>query len=193
MSSCLTRTVQSSKCPQHCAPEKTRRKKTNYTARFNCSVCSQCPRRAECPVKQGKKAYYLRYSRKSYLLACRRAAEKSDAFRERYRLRAGIEATFSDLDRLTGFKRLRYRGLKRVRMSIQLKVLGLNIRRAASWFARIRRNGGEQSGQEKGYWVLACMFFKELMPRILLSFPPLWFVRRDSSSTTVTLAATCQP
>ena len=52
-------------------------------------------------------------------------------FKDRYRYRAGVEATMSELDRRTGIKQMRVRGLPAVRASARLKAVGLNIFRAA--------------------------------------------------------------
>ncbi len=61
----------------------------------------------------------------------RRQYENSEEFKDRYRWRAGVEATMSEYDRKTGVKHLRVRGLKAVRFSATLKALGVNIFRAA--------------------------------------------------------------
>jgi len=76
---------------------------------------------------------------KQVKMARRRARERTETFRDRYRFRAGIEATFSALDRLTGVKHLRVRGMPAVRFAVVLKVLGLNLLRAAA--ARRPENG----------------------------------------------------
>jgi hypothetical protein len=68
-------------------------------------------------VKSGTKHYYLRYPMKSARIAKRRAYEQTDEFKERYRWRAGVEATMSEYDRRTGVKQLRFRGLKAVRFA----------------------------------------------------------------------------
>jgi hypothetical protein len=65
--------------------------------------------------------------------------ERTETFRDRYRFRAGIEATISALDRLTGVKHLRVRGMPAVRFAVVLKVLGLNLLRAAA--VRMPENG----------------------------------------------------
>ena len=65
-------------------------------------------------------------------IAKRRAAEQTTEFKDRYRWRAGAEATMSELDRRTGVKRLRVRGFKAVRFSVTLKALGINLFRAAA-------------------------------------------------------------
>ena len=65
-------------------------------------------------------------------IAKRRIYEQSDQFKDRYRWRAGIEATMSEYDRRTGVKHLRVRRLKAVRFCAILKALGINIFRAAA-------------------------------------------------------------
>ena len=59
----------------------------------------------------------------------RRRAIASGAFRERYRIRAGIEATVSELKRRHGLGALRVRGRWRVELAVYLKALACNIKR----------------------------------------------------------------
>ena len=84
----------------------------------------------------GKKGNYLRYNDKAIRLAQRRAQEDTPEFRDRYRFRAGIEGTMSQLDRLTGFKNLRVRGLSAVSFAAYLKAAAINIIRAAAFLKR---------------------------------------------------------
>jgi hypothetical protein len=121
------------RCPQGHAPEKTtpKQKKDRYVACFAIDCCQSCPKRADCPAVPGRKFYYLRYTGKHYRLARRRCLEQSDEFIERYRWRAGIEATMSEYATLTGVKRLRVRGMAAVRYCAILKAAGLNLMRAA--------------------------------------------------------------
>ena len=69
-------------------------------------------------------------------LARRRNQEQAPEFKERYRYRAGVEATMSDLDRITEIKHLRVRTKTPVRLAVTLKAVGLNIRRAAAFIAQ---------------------------------------------------------
>lgn len=126
-------------CPQGYAPVTVKKRKTRYSAAFDSSQCAQCPHQADCPVKKGKKHHYLRYTEKEIRIARRRAYEQSSEFKDRYRWRAGVEATMSEYDRRTGAKRLRVRGLKAVRFGATLKALGINLLRAAAvWMATNR-------------------------------------------------------
>ena len=70
-------------------------------------------------------------------IAKRRIYEQTAQFQERYRWRAGVEATMSEYHKRTGVKKLRVRGLKAVRFSATLKAAGVNIMRAAA--ARLAR------------------------------------------------------
>jgi hypothetical protein len=122
-------------CPQGHAPLYVRKKKTRHCAAFDPTHCNGCPNRAICPAAAGRKAYYLRFSDKQLRIALRRSLVDTDEFKDRYRWRAGVEATMSQFDRRTGVKRLRVRGFKAVRFSATLKALGLNILRAAAVMA----------------------------------------------------------
>ena len=120
-------------CPQGHVPEKTKHKKNRHSAAFNADVCQHCPRLSDCPVKPGDKGYYLRYDNKTVRLAKRRAIEKTEAFRDKYRFRSGIEATMSEYDRKTGVKHLRIRGLSAVSFCATLKAAAVNIFRATAF------------------------------------------------------------
>lgn len=128
-------------CPAGCAPVKIRSKDDNHTALFSKRTCRSCSKKKICPTTPGKKGRYLRYDDKAIRLARRRLLEDTPEFRDRYRFRAGVEGTMSQLDRLTGFKNLRVRGLSRVSFAAYLKAAGINIIRAAAF--RNREKEGE--------------------------------------------------
>jgi hypothetical protein len=129
-------------CPQGHAPVKTKHKKNRYTAAFECSACTACPMSQGCPVKPGKKHYHLRYDDKTMRIASRRMIEHTAEFKEKYRWRAGVEATMSQYDRITGVKRLRVRGFPAVRFCAILKAIGVNLLRATA-VRKARRAGQE--------------------------------------------------
>ncbi|MCP4367984.1 MAG: transposase [Deltaproteobacteria bacterium] len=118
-------------CPQGHVPAKVKKKK-RHSVGFAAFHCANCPALSNCPVKKGKKFYYLRFTKKELRLAERRIYEQSPEFKNRYRWRAGAEATVSEFDRRTGVKHLRVRGLKAVRFCATLKVIGVNLFRAAA-------------------------------------------------------------
>jgi hypothetical protein len=114
-------------CPEGHSPVRASLKKL-FSAAFNVSDCRGCPQRKQCPVKYGKKAAYLRYSKKEVRLSRRRIKERTAEFRDKYRFRAGVEATMSEYDRRTGVKKLRVRGLKAVTFAAVLKAIGVGCR-----------------------------------------------------------------
>jgi len=117
-------------CPCGIAPKSTNQTKKGFSAVFPSEICLQCESFDVCPVKEGTKACYYRYKEEDIGTAHRRRYEESLAFKDKYRYRAGVEATMSEFDRRTGVKHLRVRGLKAVRFAVVMKAIGLNIFRA---------------------------------------------------------------
>jgi hypothetical protein len=134
------------RCPQGHAPEVVKCKKSHHVAGFGLALCAACPQAGVCPAKTGRKRRYLRYEDKAARVAMRRREQLTDSFRQKYRFRAGIEGSISQLDRLTGVKHLRVRGWLAVGQAVFLKVTGLNLLRAAAARRARRRSGGGSNG-----------------------------------------------
>lgn len=128
------------KCPMGHAPIEDIARGNHREAVFAVEHCFGCPRKKDCPIRSVRNGYGFSYDRKQVKMARRRARERTREFREKYRYRSGVESTMSELDRKTGVKRLRVRGMTAVRYCVTLKILGLNIFRAAA--ARCARNVG---------------------------------------------------
>jgi hypothetical protein len=157
-------------CPQGHKPVKVKKKKSRFSIAFAAETCAGCPLFQDCPVKAGKKdRSYIRYDAKVARLAQRRAFEKTDAFKEEYRFRAGAEATMSEFDRRTGIKQLRVRGIKAVRFAATLKATALNILRAGA--LRKRRNTGKSpSSSPFGSTIELILIIKEQIFAYLSDF-----------------------
>ena len=171
-------------CPAGHPPVFSKKKKTRFSQGFDKTICSNCPRLEECPVKTGKGHYYLRYDEKSMRLAKRRQQENTEEFKDRYRWRAGVEATMSQYDRLTGAKHLRVRGFTAVRFAAILKAAGVNFARAVAAARARSRACDPNPGQFGGYFAL----FKELLKSISRSLsgwcpapPTLWAVFKKAA------------
>lgn len=96
-------------------------------SREHCLLCEFLP---ICPVRRIKGGdYRLKYKRKDMASSKRRLEQESHDFKERYKIRSGIEATISEADRVTGFKRSWTRGKNRVTLSVFMKALAINIKR----------------------------------------------------------------
>jgi len=153
-------------CPKGQKPLTSKKKKTRFAQGFSCQTCARCPLVNDCPVKPGKKYYYLRYEEKAMRIAKRRAIEQTTEFKDRYRWRAGAEATMSELDRRTGVKRLRVRGFKAVRFSATLKAIGINLFRAAAVRKAANHDNADNS-KIKSALNHAIFFVKEHFERII--------------------------
>jgi hypothetical protein len=149
-------------CPQGTEPDKVKKSTSGYSAAFPVAACLECPVFDRCPVSKGKKACYYRYTDKDIRLARRRQEEDSPTFREKYRYRAGVEATMSEFDRRTGVKHLRVRGMKAVRFAAIMKAIGLNIFRASRHQGRKNNATGPCRGSLWLFWATWSLF-KELV------------------------------
>jgi transposase len=97
-------------------------------------VCGGCSLRGRC-LPPGQDQRTLRLSRYYDLLSARRREQTTEAFRERYRRRAGIEATFSHLVNVHGARRTPYRGPDKTLGYYGALCVGVNLRRVAAWQA----------------------------------------------------------
>jgi hypothetical protein len=96
---------------------------------FSHSSCSRCQFLSVCLVKRYQGNYRLKYELPDLATSKRREQQETAHFKERYKIRSGIEATISEANRLTGLKRSWTRGKKRVSMSVFFKALAINIKR----------------------------------------------------------------
>lgn len=133
-------TYEVTSCPAGKKPDEIRHnKKNSITAIWYEETCENCEFEANCPAKDRKRGkgfkahYYTINSAKCHL---RRMYEDSQAFRDIYRFRSGIEATISRFISMTGARRSRYRGLKKMRFSQKLKALGINVLRVTRYMSK---------------------------------------------------------
>ena len=173
-------------CPMGKHPYLARYKKKTqrHSARFDLKDCTSCPHVDHCPAVPGKKNYFLRYSDKDYRLAQRRRHEASKEFIDIYRYRAGVEATMSQYDALTGVKRLRVRGFNAVRYCATLKAAGLNLLRAAS----VRKARWRSQLPEQGL-LSPFPFFKEQFHNFLSGLGKIWLPKSFAADCYLNLAA----
>lgn len=110
------------------------------------SICSTCECRRQCPVKKTRDGYQLDHTARDRRIAARRKEQATEVFKERYRIRGGIEGTNSGLKRKTGLGRLRVRGRPAVFHAIYLKIAGWNMLRASAC-ATLRKIVYERAAQ----------------------------------------------
>ena len=123
------------KCPNGVAPVSTSAASVKLQARFDLAICKGCQNRDQCPVQADKhdgQFARFQYTPTRAQNQKRRLYENSDTFRAIYRWRAGIEATMSRLKYQMNLANLRVRGMPAMRYAVNLRALGLNIRRCAA-------------------------------------------------------------
>jgi len=121
-------------CPAGVMPAKCEREAATAKTRIEmpASACTSCPLLAKCPVRYRKGVYVLEFTDRQRRAAGRRVEQKTDVFRDRYRMRSGIESTNSGLKNRLRMGRLRVRGRGSVFRIVQHKIAGWNILRAAA-------------------------------------------------------------
>jgi hypothetical protein len=104
---------------------------------FEGRICNECPVRTRCCTRldgQHSKNYQMEITDRVRARDTRLAEQQTEAFRQRYAIRSGIEATNSALKRTHGLARLRVRRLSRVRLAVAFKLMAFNIKR---WVAQV--------------------------------------------------------
>jgi hypothetical protein len=124
------------KCPAGETPLSCTKGENRFLVRFENSICQACPNVNNCAVtaqiKRGEGAR-IQYDPGRVEYSVRRQYNRSDAFKAKYRWRAGIEATMSRLKYQMQLCRLRVRGKKSMQYTVFLRALGLNLLRCAAF------------------------------------------------------------
>ncbi|WP_329295810.1 IS1182 family transposase [Streptomyces sp. NBC_01455] len=95
---------------------------------FSVLTCRDCPFQRQCTTsKPGRRMLTLRPEELHENLARARAEQKTDTWKNKYALRAGVEGTINQALDLTGIRRARYRGLPKVRLQHAFSATALNI------------------------------------------------------------------
>ena len=118
-------------CPMGKAPlrhQMTRSGKAKLAV-FDASQCRGCPLRHVCPTEKRRGGRMLKFTKADVAVAQRRVEQETDEFKERHKIRSGIEATNSELKRRHGMAKLRVRRKRRVSLSVRFKALALNFKR----------------------------------------------------------------
>ncbi len=100
---------------------------------FDGQRCRSCTDLRRCPVRtpNNKRSTEYRLDMAPQLVARddRWAEQQTEAWRTKYRIRSGVEATMSELKRAHGMGRLRVRRMVRVRVQVAFKVIACNLKR----------------------------------------------------------------
>ena len=102
---------------------------------FDRHVCGACGVREACPkAKRGPRTLKLRPQPQDAALQAARQYQKTDEFKQRYRVRAGIEGTITQGVQAFDLRYARYRGLAKTSLQHILTVLAMNLTRLVAWW-----------------------------------------------------------
>ena len=102
---------------------------------FRRNDCEPCKDRLRCTSSSSRRrAINLKPKPLFEALNAARARQKTDAFKEQYKQRAGIEGTISQGVRAFGLRRARYRGLAKTRLQHIAIAVAMNLVRLGAWF-----------------------------------------------------------
>jgi transposase len=107
---------------------------------FARAACLACPVRAQCtraPVNP--RSLTLRPQAQHEALQVARARQKTDAFKARYAVRAGIEGTLSQAVRVFDLRRTRYIGHAKTHLQHVLIAVALTVVRLVAWLSGVPR------------------------------------------------------
>jgi transposase len=120
-----------------CCPTRDNRGVPVINIRFAHSDCVACPQRAQCVSSSRSRALTLRERPAYEAAASARQRQSTEAFKQSYARRAGIEGTLSQGVQLGDLRRTRYIGLPKTNLLHLLIATALNMVRIAAWLAEI--------------------------------------------------------
>ena len=101
---------------------------------FHQRDCGPCPARPQCTTAKAKpRKLTLRPRDQHELLQHARRQQRTDEWKQRYNIRAGVEGTISQTVRATGVRRTRYRGLDKTHLASLLAACAINLIRIDAW------------------------------------------------------------
>ena len=105
-----------------------------FEARFARADCTPCASRRQCTRSRVEPRIVRLQDREHHeALQTARERQKTEAFRQAYAPRAGIESTHAQAIRRSGLRRARYRGLAKTRLQHVLTAAAINLLRITSW------------------------------------------------------------
>jgi transposase len=107
------------------------------SVRFAHRDCLDCPVRSQCTHSPGPRTLTLLPQAQHVALQQARAYQKTEAFRQRYRKRAGVEGTISQGTRAFDLRRTRYIGLAKTHLQHLFTAAAINLTRVVFWLQGI--------------------------------------------------------
>jgi transposase len=110
-------------------------KRQAFVVRFPTAICRACPARALCTssARNGRQLF-LRPREIHEAVTAARAGQASQHWKDRYRIRAGVEGTICQATCVTGIRRARYLGLPKTRLEHAVAAAAINLIRLDAWW-----------------------------------------------------------
>jgi transposase len=103
-----------------------------FTVRFPAAACRACPARARCTTSVFRQMF-LRPREIHEAVAALRASQGAQEWKDRYAIRAGVEATIRQATAVTGIRTARYRGLPKTSLEHAAAATAINLIRLDAW------------------------------------------------------------
>lgn len=108
-----------------------------WEARFSRQDCTPCPHRAQCTrAKKEPRILGLQARDQHETLQAARAAQTTEAFREQYASRAGVESTHEQAIRRCGLRQCRYIGFAKTHLQHLVTAVAINLISIGDWVGR---------------------------------------------------------
>jgi transposase len=103
-------------------------------ARFSAKDCTPCAHRAQCTrAKKEPRLIGLSSREQHEVLQERREEQATEAFRQRYAARAGVESTHEQAIRRSGLRQCRYIGQAKTHLQHLVTAVAINLIRVGDW------------------------------------------------------------
>jgi transposase len=114
----------------------TQDRRPGIVIRFALTTCRPCPARERCTSATRRHGRQLTLNPRPVhdALTAARAEQTSPQWRERYKIRAGIEGTIAQAAHTTGIRHARYTGLAKTRLEHALAATAVNLIRLDAWW-----------------------------------------------------------
>ncbi|MDP9866022.1 IS1182 family transposase [Streptosporangium brasiliense] len=142
-------------CPQgktstSWAPWRTKAGEESIHVDFSKSDCTSCPVRAKCTRAKREPRQLTLHAREVHeTLQRNRAAQQTEAWKQQYALRSGIEGTISQAVRGFQLRRSRYLGLAKTHVQHVLTAAAINFVRIDAWLTGVPLSTSRRHHLEK--------------------------------------------
>ncbi|HTK06010.1 MAG TPA: transposase, partial [Ktedonobacteraceae bacterium] len=138
--------AQQATCPQGQTSSRWSQAGERMEVVFARETCAACPVRSDCTKSSTTgRVLHLRPQAAHEALQVRRQEQETEAFRQAYQRRAGIEGTLSQAVRGMGIRRARYDGLRKTHVQHVVTAVAINLVRIDAILTRTPRGHTRQS------------------------------------------------